>query len=525
MSIFIILQDAERREKERAQTAQVLANEEAARVQYLAQQEENVRKAEEELRAKYAEMTAKLERQQVSACCRQPQIGLLPRQLIKIAPATFSLHACRPSRATPDQAHLSWQAKRLAHRDALRVFLAAEKQRLEQGLWDDDFERVEHEALTSVDMRGAGEARANQRQERDRPLPSAITSETAEVALVPTPIPEPNPERDAAEEHSMRPELAALKARLDAVKRRMPEPGVEVVDGGAADRGAAAEGEKVHRPGSARLARWGRDGSKAAAQLAAMPLEEMRDAGSEPDSAAVPLPVTGPVTRVAQVGQSQTPSPSSLSLAEASGGASNPSGIHLATEGTPARPPSPVPRDQVPQVVPKDIFRPLDASFSAGLAEHQLPSSTGLRGVKSMEEVAAELDRLLTAMQRGPETKMSAPEESSPQSQLLDVAVSLQQGIVLPIIWQAALADRAGLELIRDELQLPQHLAALRRFLLLESAQFAQAITVGVQRHHAAAQRVLGVGSVSILETALASSGMVRGGETERRGVGMEMCG
>lgn len=438
-----------------------------------------------------------------------------------------------PLPPTPSaQAHLSWQAKRLAHREALRVFLAADKQRLEQGLWDDDFERVEYEAPTSVDSRGGGETRANSRQGRDRPLTSANTTEPADVALVPAPNPEPIPKRDAAAEPSMRPELAALKARLDAIKGRMSEPEAGAVDGEAADGQAAGapavEGEKIHRPGSARSARWERDGSKAAAQLAAMPLEEIRDAGSEPDSAAVPLPVTGSDTHDAQAGQS----PSPLPQAEASDGALNPSGIHLATEDAPARP---VPRDQVPQVAPKvlstNIFPPLEASFSSGLAEQQapLPSSTDYNGVKSMEEVAAELDRLLTAMERGPETKITAPQESSPQSQLLDVAVSLQQGIVLPIVWQAALADRAGLELIRDELQLPQHLAALRRFLLLESAQFAQAITVGVQRHHATAQRVLGVGSVSILETALASSGMVRVGETERRGVcvcvGMEMCG
>ena len=62
---FVFTQDAERREEDRAKAAQVLANEEAERVKYLAKQEEAVRRAEEELRAKYAEMTAKLERQQV----------------------------------------------------------------------------------------------------------------------------------------------------------------------------------------------------------------------------------------------------------------------------------------------------------------------------------------------------------------------------------------------------------------------------------------------------------------------------
>ena len=406
-------------------------------------------------------------------------------------PAPVSSRVPQPN-STP-QAHLRWQAERIAHRDALRVFLADERERL---------------ALMQPEEAPPRSAARGAAAEPDTQLPrlAAPASEDAPAALQSMPetnvasggtgAGEPIDAPEGAPE--VRPELQALKARLDAVKRRLAAP---EADAGAAPAPAETDAEPA-RPPSARSARWERDGAEAAAaQLSQMPLE---DVGEVEDAAEADAPGTGTELHVPGRDPERA----------------------VAT----ARPASPPPRDQVPQLeppsprvdvqLPENPFQDRAAPHQAmgegtpdrGAAAQLVPSRSVPDSVKSVSEVASDLDRLLAAMERSPSAGVSLPADEARQpAQLVDVAVSLQQGVVLPIVWQAALVDRAGLELVRDELQLPQHLAALRRFLLLESAQFAQAITVGVQRNHSVARRTLGVGSIAILETALASSGMVGG--------------
>lgn len=76
-------QDARRRQADRANAAEVLAREEAARAAHLAQQEASVREAEEELRAKYDALTAKMLLQQVNntKATDSPHVHILLRLL------------------------------------------------------------------------------------------------------------------------------------------------------------------------------------------------------------------------------------------------------------------------------------------------------------------------------------------------------------------------------------------------------------------------------------------------------------